>query len=178
MQRPIPYVKLIIVAGILVLLGAGFLVAQKALKGREPPGAPAAPKKERLTIFLPRGDGHLVQKTVETKEGVTEREKVDVIMRELRMGNAVPDALTLREFSIDSEGVLYLNLSRDLLDEKTGGADEITTVYGITNSFLANFREAKKVQILVEGQAVHTIHGVLYTYAPIEFNNQLWEEYK
>jgi hypothetical protein len=176
MQKPIPYKKLIILSGLVVVILAGLLGAQRIFRDRETRGPAVAPHKESLTIFLPAREGLLVRRSVETKEGLTDREKTDVIMRELRMGNAVPDKLTLRQFSLNGEGILYLNLSADIKDERMSGADQITTVYAIVNSFLANIREARSVQLLIEGQALHTINGVVYTYAPIEFNNQLLEE--
>jgi hypothetical protein len=176
MKIPLTYRHYIILSGLVVVVLAGLFVAQKAMRGREAPGLPAAPKKETVTIFLPAREGHLVRKTTDTKESIPAREKADVIMRELRMGNAVPDKLTLHEFSLSGDGVLYLNLSQDIKSEKMNAASEITTVYAIIDSFLANFREARSVQILVDGQALHTINGVLYTYAPMELNNQLTEE--
>jgi hypothetical protein len=176
MKNPFSYKQVIVASGLIVVALAGLLLAQKMLKGREVPGLPAAPQKEAVTLFLPTYEGGLTRKTVDTKEGVSGREKADVIMRELRMGNAVPDKLSLHEFSVSNDGVLYLNLSQDIKTGITDAAGEVTTVFAIVNSFLANFREAKSAQILVEGQALHTINGVVYTYAPMEFNNQLMEE--
>lgn len=176
MKKPLPYKKLIILTGLAVIIIAGLFVAYKTLWNREVSGLPAAPKKDMIILFLPTDEGGLMRKTVDTKEGLTGREKIDLIMRELRMGNAVPDKLTLKDFSVNDDGVLYLNLSQEFKSEQMDAEDEITTVYAITNSFLANFREARSAQILIEGQAVYTINGVMYTYAPIEFNNQLVEE--
>jgi hypothetical protein len=176
MEKSIPYKKIILLSCVVVAILAGLLVVQKYVKGREAPGTPAAPRKETLAIYLPLDEARLTRKNVEIKDNLSEREKADVIMRELRMGNAVPDKLTLREFSVNSENVLYLNLSQDIKGESLNAAGEIMSLYAIVNSFLANLREAKSVQVLIDGQAVSTINGVVYTYSPIEFNNQLLEE--
>ncbi|HEY3277207.1 MAG TPA: GerMN domain-containing protein [Syntrophorhabdaceae bacterium] len=176
MKEPFSYKKLLLLGGLALIVVAGSLAVMMALRGRETPAPAAAPKKEALTVFLPTDEGTLFRKRVETKDGISQQEKMDIIMRELRMGNAIPDTVTLHEFSIDGEGVLYLNFSQDMKREKIDAAEEITTVYSVINSFLINFREAGKAQILVEGQAPHTLAGVVYTFAPLEINNQLVEE--
>ena len=71
---------------------------------------------------------------------------------------------------------MYLNLSHDIKDEEMGTIEEITIVYSIVNSFLSNFKSAKKIQLLIEGQVFHTLNGLLYTYNPLEFNTNLVEE--
>ncbi len=136
----------------------------------------AIPQKESLTVFIPAAGGRLTKKMVELKNGLSEKDKAAIIVAELKKEKAVPENLSLHESATDAEGIMYLNFSQELKSAKANPLNEITTVYSLVNSFLSNFAEAKSVQILVEGQALYTINGLLYTYAPIEFNNQLVEE--
>ena len=76
----------------------------------------------------------------------------------------------------NTEATIYLNLSRDVLGDKTSPAKEITKVYSMVNSFLLSLKDAKKVQILVEGQPVYTLNGTVYIYKPIEFNKYVMED--
>jgi len=46
----------------------------------------------------------------------------------------------------------------------------------MVNSFLLSLKDAKKVQILVEGQPIYTLNGTVYTYKPIEFNKYVMED--
>jgi hypothetical protein len=176
MSEPISYRKIIVLAGIAVILIALGLAGMKFFKSKEGPAPAPQPKKDTLAIFIPADDGSLIRKNVEAKPAMTQTEKVEAILRHLRAEDAVPRTLSLHEFSIDGDGVLYLNVSRDLKAEKMSAAEEIATVYSLVNSLLANLREAKRVQLLLDGQAPHTLAGVVYTYGPIEFNNQLVEE--
>jgi len=82
----------------------------------------------------------------------------------------------LNDLVIDSDGILYLNFSKDILEKQTTAMMEIMKTFSIVNSFLGTFRNANKVQLLVEGQPVYTLNGTVYTYKPLEFNQDLLED--
>jgi len=71
--------------------------------------------------------------------------------------------------------VLYLNVSKEFLDRSTPER-EITMTYGLVNSFIETFRDAKSVQLLVEGEPVYTRSGLLYIFEPLQFNKDTLEE--
>ena len=127
-------------------------------------------------MYVSETEGMLKKKSVELKNNLPPRAKADLILSELKKEQAVPEKLTLHEMAVDEEGVIYLNFSQDLKAEKASPLSEIATVYSIVNSFLANFKGSKSVQLLVEGEPVYTVSGLLYTYEPLEFNNQIVEE--
>ncbi len=131
---------------------------------------------ETLHIFVPGDQAKLVQKAVEVKIGMPERQKADMIMAELKKANAIPEGLKLYHIATGEDGTIYLNFSKELVDDKINAAREIAVTYAIVNSFIASFKETKKVQLLVEGQAVPTINGVVYVYRPIEPNKGLLED--
>ncbi|OPY85851.1 MAG: Sporulation and spore germination [Syntrophorhabdus sp. PtaU1.Bin153] len=144
------------------------------------PAGPVAVTKEKSTIslFIPGDNGILVEKTVEINNAGTHKERADLILGELKKAHCLPEGLLLKELVTDSDGTMYLNFSKDLVSSAaTGGSfDEITTVYAIINSFLASFRDARRVQFLVDWQPVYTLHGIVYTFLPMEFNKQITEE--
>jgi hypothetical protein len=177
MRKPIPHKKLVILSCVLVLVIGGALLTFKLLMNKREPGNQAVSvQKETLVIYYPGAQGLLKKKDVEVGNDLPERAKADVIMAELKKEDAVPETLAVRDMAVDSEGVMYLNLSHDIKSEDMGTVQEITTLYSIINSFLSNFKSSKRVQVLIEGQAFYTVNGVLYTYNPIEFNNNLVEE--
>ena len=140
------------------------------------PGKVITPEKKETTfIYIPGDTGKLVKKSIEIKVSLPEREKAELIMSSLKKEKAVPEKLSLHEFIIDTDGTMFLNLSHDINND-TVNTNNINVIYGIVNSFLSCFKDAKRVQILVNGQALYTIGGQLYTYTPIEFNNQLLED--
>ena len=49
-------------------------------------------------------------------------------------------------------------------------------VYAIVNSLLSNLRDARRIHLLIDGKAVYTLHGTVYTYDALEFNKDLLEE--
>ena len=118
----------------------------------------------------------LKKKTVEIGNDVPEKARAEIILAELKKEKAVRETLAIRDVATDSEGIMYLNLSHDIKTDEMGTPEEITTLYSIVNSFLSNFKNSKRIQFLIEGQALHTLNGLVYTYDPIEFNNNLVEE--
>ncbi len=143
---------------------------------------PVAVIAERPTIslFIPGGNGILVEKIIEINDAGTHKERADLILGELKKAHCLPEGLLLKELVTDSDGTMYLNFSKDLVSTThTGNSfDEITAVYSIINSFLASFRDARRVQFLVDWQPIYTLHGIVYTFLPMEFNKQITEEQK
>lgn len=133
-------------------------------------------EKETLSIFYPTGQNKLGKKTVEIVKNISEKEKANVMIKELKNEKCIPAGMKLYEFTTDADGIIYLNLSKDIMDDKSGTIKEITMTYGIVNTFLLNFKDTKKVQLLVEGKPVYTINGVIYMYMPMEFNKDLMED--
>jgi germination protein M len=71
-----------------------------------------------------------------------------------------PPETKLREIFLTQEGVVCVDLSKEVQDEHLSGATaEISTVYAIVNSLAYNFDPIKKVIILVDGSEMETLKG-------------------
>lgn len=160
----------------LVLAGLGFLLYGRVQDGAPPQITVIPHDKESLFIFVPGDKKGLEKKAIEVRATSSERAKADYLFQELRKAKAIPASVRLHELAFGQDGVLYLDISRGILEQQLDARGEIRVVYALINSFIASFREINRVQLLVEGRPVYTLFGVVYTYAPLPFNNDLQEE--
>lgn len=143
--------KIYIIIFITAIACTVFLTAYSYLKHPEPTKNAPSVAMDRLNIFLP-GAGKLVQSTLEVKADISERQKADEIINELKKQKCIPETSKLYDFATDEDGGMYLNFSKEILNDKTMGTSrEINMVYSIVNTFIFNFRNINKVQLLVEG---------------------------
>ena len=133
-------------------------------------------EKNTASLLFPGKDGKFFEKVVEIDNNTTLKDKGATIVSELKKAGLAPEGLLLQEIVIDNEGVIYLNLTKDILQGATDKNDDTGIVYAIVNSFLASFRYTKKVQLLVDWKPVYTLRGTVYTYMPIEFNKHVMED--
>ena len=172
--------KSFIILFILVLLLAGSYMAylSKDLWLPKPAAAPVVAPHDTLTIYYPAGeDKHkLLEKKISAPLNINDKEKGDIIVGALKSLNVVPQTASLKDLAIDSSGIIYLNFPKGVLDEKSSAMTEILKAYSLANSFLANLRNTSKVQFLVEGSPLQTPGGAIYTYKPLEFNQELLED--
>jgi hypothetical protein len=146
------------------------------IRNREKPKIVAVVTTESMSIFVPGEQARLTEKKLDVKMGMSERQKADTIIGALKKEKCLPEGLTLYDFVVGENGIVYLNFSKEIRSTGIGTSREITTVYSIVNSFLANLGNANAIQLLAEGQPVQTIDGLIYTYKPMEFNKGLLED--
>ena len=71
-----------------------------------------------------------------------------------------PSETRLREIFLTQDGIVCVDLSKEIQDEHLSGATaEISTVYAIVNSLTFNFDPIKKVIILIDGTEKETLKG-------------------
>jgi hypothetical protein len=177
-KQRISYKRLAIICVPLVVVTAFIVFFYGFLAETRPEKVVVRVEKHTLSLFTPGNDGRLLENTIEIDSKAGPKEKADIIMGELKKAGSVPQAVSLQEVVTDSDGIMYLNFSKNFVDDMdaAGTLDEITALYSITNSFLASFRYSKKIQLLADWQPIYTAHGVLYTFSPIEFNKQVTED--
>src|SRR5512135_3132245 len=81
------------------------------IKGREKPISVPAATTESITIFVPGEPVKLIEKKLEVRLGLSERQKADIIIDALKKGRCLPEDLKLYDFAVNEEGVVYLNFS-------------------------------------------------------------------
>jgi hypothetical protein len=91
-----------------------------------------------------------------------QRQAKGVVQLLLRRSASFPQGVELREVFITSQGVAYVDFSRELVQNHPGGSSaEELTVYSLSNTLIANFPAIKMVKILVEGREISSIAGHL-----------------
>jgi len=86
----------------------------------------------------------------------------------------IPPGTSLRNLSINHDGIAFVDLSSELTSRHPGGSSaELLTIYSIVNSLTLNFKGIEKVQILVEGKKVETIAGHIFAMMPFEANTKI-----
>jgi len=169
--------KKLVIIFVVAIAFAVSLAIYSYFKRPEPTKSAPSVATDSLYIFAPKDGVKLVQNVIEVKAGISEKQRADEIMNELKRQKCVPEKLTLYDFATDEDGVMYLNFSKELLDDKSAGTSrEITMTYAIINTFISNFKNINKIQLLVEEHPTETINGVMYIYKPIEFKKDLMED--
>jgi len=117
-------------------------------------------------FFLSEEDGMLHAEEREIIAVPSLHMKARNIIEELLKGShngfisPFPANTELREFFISSEGIAYVDFSRDFQDNHPSGASaEIATVYSVVNTLIYNLNSIKKVFILIDGGEKETLNG-------------------
>ena len=167
----------VILLGVIIVLAAGAMAyIYRDMWIKKPQQLVTIVQKETVSIYFSTGQSKLIEKKIDITSNLSDKEKGNLIIKNLKTLKGVPEDLTLNDLVIDSEGVLYLNFSKHISEIKTTSMTEILRTFSIVNSFLGSFRNTNKVQFLIEGQAVYTLNGTVYTYKPLEFNQDLLED--
>ena len=92
--------------------------------------------------------------------------------QDARMDDVVPIGTKVLSLKIDKNGTAYADFSKELAKKGQGSYGEMMLCYAITNT-LTEFKEIKRVQILVEGKKVITLSGHMDIEDPLERNKTL-----
>jgi hypothetical protein len=169
-----PFVIVLVVIIVLAAVAMGYVYRDMWIK--KPQQLVTIVQKETVSVYFPKGQGKLAEKKIDITSNLSDQEKGNLIIRNLKALKSIPEELTLNDLVVDSDGILYLNFSKNISEKKTTATTEILKTFSIVNSFLGSFGNTNKVQFLVEGQPVYTLNGTVYTYKPLEFNQDLLED--
>ena len=164
--------------GLLVVLVVIFLVTsgrERIRKTANPAASAAAsaPSDERptkkATLFFPRDDdGLLVAEDRDIPVGASVDRDAVTVLAELIKGPsgdlvaAFPPETKVDDLFITKDGTAYVDFSSDLADKHPSGTDaETSTVFSVVNTLAFNFKNIKKVFILIDGRERETLAGHL-----------------
>jgi hypothetical protein len=129
-----------------------------------PPSAPL----RKVRLFFPSviKDGLLEveEREIHSSENVSieAKEIVAELIKGSREGRgmAIPAQAKLREVFVEGEGLVFVDLTREIADAHPGGlTQEVSTIYAIVDSLTGNVPSIRRVQILIEGSEAETLAG-------------------
>lgn len=92
--------------------------------------------------------------------------------QDAKMDDVVPIGTKVLGLRIDQDGTAYADFSSELLRTGQGSYGELMLCYAITNT-LTEFKDIKRVQILVNGKKVESISGHMDLSDPLTRNTSL-----
>lgn len=147
-----------------------------------PPSTPAKPEENQanqrrinVTLYFASNNSTLLQaedRFVPYHDNL--HDQAFEVIKELLKGPTgdlsptIPQGTEARDLFITKDGVAYADFSAALSANHTGGSlGEMNTVFSIVDTLTLNFPEIKRVQILIEDQAVDTLNGHLDLSRPL-----------
>ncbi len=162
MKKAIPII-------IVIVAVAAYFVLHQGEKGVPTKQQPALEHYREVTLYYGASDANgLVAEArrVEISDQLTDniRRVIDELVSGPRNGGVatIPSSTRIRAV-FANQGIAYIDFSRDIVDDFSGGtAAEYTLVSSLVQTIAANFPEIDGVRILVEGEEATTIGGHLY----------------
>jgi spore germination protein GerM len=137
-------------------------------------------KKVILLYFSDREGEYLIGEKREILKKSEVVEEVKEAINELikgprgRLIPTLPPRTRLLGLKLGENGIAKANFNHTLSKDHPGGSSaEMMTVYSVVNTLTLNFPQIKRVQILIEGEAVETITGHLSIRQPVPPNLDL-----
>jgi len=120
-----------------------------------------------ITLFFTSEDDGLLHREEreiieESSQDALAKRIVEELFKGSRRGylSSIPPETRLRELFVTSDGVAYVDFSRDITDNHLSGSSaEISTIYSVVNSLSYNLKSVKKVFILIDGAERKTLGG-------------------
>jgi spore germination protein GerM len=166
---------------LLIVFGIGisilYLFRQEIFDSIKPWFEKKVVSREKRVVLLYFSDREGEYLTGEKREILKKGEVVDEVnevINELikgprgRLTPTLPPRTRLLGLEIGKNGIAKANFDHTLSKDHPGGSSaEMMTVYSVVNTLTLNFPQIKRVQILIEGEAVDTIAGHLSISRPV-----------
>ncbi len=131
-------------------------------------------RKKVILFFASENDDLLHPEEREIAAGTTPTEEAGRVLDELIKGSTtglvstLPPQTRLRQVYLTKDGTACADFSKSLgLDHPSGSSAEIATVYAVVNSLAYNFKDVKRVLILIEGLEADTLDGHISLNKPL-----------
>jgi spore germination protein GerM len=134
---------------------------------RPPDAAQAEAAVRKVTLFfLSDEDDLLHEETREIAAGPTAAEEAERALAELIRGSErgflspLPPETKVRQVFVGKDGLATADFSREIAEKFAyGSSSELEAVYAVVDTLVYNFRQIKRVAILVEGAERDTLGG-------------------
>lgn len=175
-RRPRRGALLVVLLAALAVLAVLFFIGgggEKIRKASEPAaagshpatgGGPAGTRTVTL-YFVAEDDGLLHAEEREIPAGGAPADEIRRVVEELIKGSTrdllapLPPETKLRQVFV-SRDTAYVDFSREIMERFAyGSSSELAAIYAVVNAITANFRDVKRVAILVEGGEKETLGG-------------------
>lgn len=144
--------------------------------------AEAQPQKKNISFIVYRAASDGSEKLLPEKITMQDNGKslpenaltalVSTKPQDAKMDDVVPIGTKVLSLKIAKDGTAYADFSKELAKKGQGSYGEMMLCYAITNT-LTEFKEIKRVQILVEGKKVVTLSGHMDIEDPLTRNKTL-----
>jgi spore germination protein GerM len=173
------YVAFVLGCGLLFFINACEERQQPAQAGKDVDGVQAT-RNGKVVLHLYFGDqegGYLTAEDRVVAQPADTTALGGVIVDALIDGprkaltRTIPEGTALRAFHLVKNGTAYVDLSKEIRENHTGGAkSELMTVYSLVNSIVLNVTEVDTVKILIDGQEATTLAGHIDLRYPFKAN--------
>jgi spore germination protein GerM len=154
---------------VLFFIGGGGEKIRKAAApepAASPAGAGGPGGTRAVTLyFISEGDGLLHAEEREIEAGGAPADEIRRLVEELIKGSTrdlvapLPAETKIRQVFV-ARDTAYVDFSREIMEQFAyGSSSELAAVYAVVNTITANFRDVKRVAILVEGGEKETLGG-------------------
>jgi spore germination protein GerM len=171
--------KWLVLAGLVIVLSVLILIffrggdGEKAGPGTEPasPKAPSTPQEtagtRKITLFfLSEDDDFLHSEEREVPAGPSLTDDLETAVVELIKGSAkdlvppFPPETGVRQIFVTKDGTAYVDLTKEVTENFAyGSSSEMSAVYALVDTLTFNFKDIKKVSLLIEGGERETLGG-------------------
>jgi spore germination protein GerM len=156
----------------LALLLISYFIGEK-LAPPPPPEEKPAPAYKTVNLFFADESGkglsaerRRIKKTLPDEE-IKETLSALISGPEGALTQTIPPGTRLISVKV-KDAIAYVNLSEEASSNHPGGSrSELLTIYSIVNTVALNFPQARKVQLLIEGETVETLAGHILISIPL-----------
>ncbi len=165
-------ILLAILAVVILIFFFGIGYREKIKHPEKPPAVttPAGPVREvkmkKVTLFFLSEADNLLHPEEREIPASTSGDEARALVEELIRGSktgllsVLPENTRVRQVFITDDGTAYVDLSRQVLQASYyGSSGEMAAVYSIVNSLAYNFKNIKRVSLLIEGSERETLGG-------------------
>jgi len=138
----------------------------KDLEGPAPAVEGEGQNKTVMLFFASEADGLLHPEEREVEVGPTPAQEAGRVLDELvkgsRVGNlaVLPPDTRVRQVYFTRDGIAYVDFSGELsADHPSGSEAELATVFAVVNTLAYNYKDVKRVFILIDGTERESLGG-------------------